>query len=930
MISQSCGPVIFNLKNHFDLEGKVRKNNIIFFLFVFCFFHILNAGTTGKIAGNVVDKASGKPLAGVNIEIVSAGIGAASGEDGYYFINNIPPGLYILQAAYLGYNTVRIENVKVSVDQTTEIKIELSEQVMDLNETITVVARRPLVRKDVTSKRAIIEGNLLTDVLPVSSINDVLALQAGIVTDENGSIHIRGGRTGEVAYLVDGTYVKDPFDNGLGGNVDVEAIQEMEVISGTFNAEYGNALSGIINIVTKEGSPVFKYKFQYESPMLNESPYHQADWLLKTDLVKGLSAEDKEKYKDLVRKEDGSSAYKFIHITDSKFSPDKTLLNVLGKFNGSISGPVPFLKNAFFFSSGTFRNEDSYLPYGFNLDRILSTKLSYRPLSSLKIQLNYDWSNRWYQLYDHQYKYWTYMEKIGEGSYPIWADFKNRWTLKLTHTLNNSTFYTMSLSRVYNYARRSIEERHVVSDPHTGALISSDYLTRGYYQGAEGNFRNGDDRYWYRTRSTTYVFDGNVTSQLNRFNLLKSGFEYRKHDIFRHRIGMPPRSRIEFFDEKPFEFSAYVQDKIELDYLIMNIGLRFDYFNAESYYYPDPGQILVTETDASGQSVLTTVARKKTPGKYKLSPRIGFAHPITESTVFHFAYGHFFQTPRYYDLYRNSALDNLLANDALVGNPGLEPEETVSFEAGFKQQIGNDYSVEITAYYKDISNLISSFYYFSGRDYTIFVNADYGRVKGIDLTLNKRYSNYFGGSLNYTFMIAKGNESDPTEGYSQYREEKAHLKPNRNFYLDFDRRHSFNLNLGINLPKKFGPPVFNFYPLQHFAANFLFTAASGLPYTPSSRDPEATVLPEKNSARKPWTRQLDLRLSKKFYIWKMSLDMYLRMENVFDNINVLRVWSRTGEAWDQGPTSNYSKDRQANPENVDIRRTIRVGMIVRF
>jgi outer membrane receptor protein involved in Fe transport len=324
------------------------------------------------------------------------------------------------------------------------------------------------------------------------------------------------------------------------------------------------------------------------------------------------------------------------------------------------------------------------------------------------------------------------------------------------------------------------------------------------------------------------------------------------------------------------------------------------------------------------------VPQEETPPKFKISPRLGLAHPITETTVFYFAYGHFFQSPRYYDLYRNSDLQDILANDALVGNPGLDPEETVSFEAGFKQQIGNDYSIELTAYYKDIENLISSFYYFSGRDYTIFINADYGRVKGVDISLNKRYSKYFGGFLNYTFMTAEGNESDPTEGYSQYREEDAHLKPNRNFYLDFDRRHSINLNLGINFPEQFGPEIFGLYPFQYINMNFLYTASSGLPYTPSSRDPEATVLPEKNSARKGWTSQLDMRISKLFFIWKTKLDLYLRIDNVFDTINVLRVWTRTGDPWDQGPTSNYSKDRQANPENVDKPRIIRAGIILRY
>lgn len=892
-------------------------------------FSAVWAGTTGKLVGVVIDN-NGEALVGVNIEIVNSGLGAASGSDGFYLINNIQPGEYTIRASYLGFNTYEVQKVRITVDQTTEINISMTELVMELDEIITVVADHELIKKDVTSKRAVIDGSMITDILPVSTINDVLALQAGVVTDENGTIHIRGGRSGEVTYLIDGTYVKDPFDNTLGGNVDIEAIQEMEVISGTFNAEYGNALSGIINIVTKDGSPKYKFKVAYETAMLNESPYHKSDWLLDTDLVNDLSDEEKEKYKDVVRRENGSSAYNYISVVDSKFSSDKTLVDILGKFNSSLSGPIPFIKNAFFFVSSTFENRDSYLPYGFSLNRVMSSKISYKPIPSLKFQLNYDWSSRWYQLYDHTYKYWTYSDENGTGSYPIWNDQKDRLTFKVSHTLSNTTFYTLSLSKVDNFASREIEERYVSWDTETGALDSTDYLTRGYYQGAEGNFRSGDDRYWYRTESTTYDLDFDFTSQLNRYHQFKSGFEYRRHELFRHRIGMPPRSKIEYFDKKPIEAAFYAQDKIELDYLIVNVGLRFDYFDANSLYYSDPGNILRVVTDASGQASLVTADQNKTEGKYKISPRIGLAHPITETTVFHFAYGHFFQSPRYYDLYRNSDFEDIVANDALVGNAGLEPEETVSFEAGFKKQIGNDYSIDVTAYYKDIDNLISSFYYFSVKDYTMFVNADYGRVKGVDVTLNKRYSNMFGGSINYTYMIAKGNESDPSEGYSQYREEKAHLKPNRNFYLDFDKRHTINLNLGIRLPNEYGPVLFNMYPLQRIAVNFLLTAASGLPYTPSSRDPEASVLPEKNSARKPWTNQLDIRLSKLIHIKSLKFDVYLKAENVFDHINVLRVWTRTGDPWDQGPTSNYSNDRQANPENVDLRRRIRAGIIIRL
>jgi outer membrane receptor protein involved in Fe transport len=898
-------------------------------LFCLIAFSFLHAGTTGKIVGRIIDKKNQEPLAGVNIEILDKQIGAASDMDGYFIITNIQPGKYALSISYIGYANTEVQNVSVTVDQTTTLTIEMEEQTLEFSETITIIAERPLIQRDVTSKRSVVDGNLITDVLPVTSLTGVLSMQAGVVSDENGNVHIRGGRTGEVAYLIDGTYVRNPFDNSPGGRVDLESIQEMEVISGTFNAEYGNALSGVINVVTKEGANDYHLKFQYESPMLNESPYHKSDWLLNQSDYQNLSAQEKERYRDAVKKEDGTSAYEHISVLDGKFS-SKTGIKMLGRLNAALSGPLPLLNDIHFFISATFRNEDSYLPYGFTLDRVISSKFTYRISPALKVQLNADRSLRFYQNYDHQYKYWQYFDSEGSGSYPLSRDDKYRLSLKSTYTMNSQTFFTFNISKIFNYDERKIPERSVITDSKTGEIIYSEYITRGYYAGTEGNFRTGDDRYWYETKSTTWDLDFDFISQVDRFNQIKIGAEYRLHKMFRHRVGMLPRPVTEYFTRKPFEFAFYIQDKVELDFLILNLGLRFDSFNAQDSYFEDPGNILQIVTDSEGQTNITTVPREEVPANYKLSPRIGIAYPITEKTIFHFAYGHFFQIPRLYDLYRNDGLNEILANDALVGNPGLKPEETVAFEAGIKQQLGDDYSLDITAYNKDISNLISSFYYFSGRDYTIFINADYGRVQGIDVTLNKRYNNFFSGALNYTYMVALGNESDPLEGYSQFREESAHLKPNRNFYLDFDRRHTLSLNVNIMFPKNFGPMVLGFYPVEYFSGNFIFTAASGLPYTPSSRDPDATIEPEKNSARKPWVNQLNLRLGRDFYWGQTMIRPYLLVENLFDNINVLRVWTRTGMAWDQGPTSNYPKDRQANPENVDRRRTIRAGIIIRF
>ena len=891
---------------------------------------ILLAGTTGKIAGTVVDKDSNDPLIGVNIEILGIGIGSATDADGYFFINNVPPGSYALQATYIGYQTLRIENVSVTVDHTTEIKITMQQTTVEVEEAVTVVADRPLIQKDETSKRTVIAGDLITDKLPVSSLTEVLSLQAGVVKDASGDLHIRGGRTGEIGYLIDGTYVRNPFDNSIGGNVAVDAIQEMEVISGAFNAEYGNALSGIVNVVTKEGTPELKFRFQYESAMLNSSPYHQRDWLLTTDEVKQLSPEQQLLYLDEVRDSTGVSAYRQYQLFDHRFTSGRTGIDLLGRFNGSLSGPLPL--NGSFFIAGTFRNEESPLPFGYDLDRVISGKLSFNLAPTLKLQFNGDVSRREFQDYNHQYKYWQTFEEADPqvSSFPISEDRKNRFTARLTHTLSKSTFYNLSVARVYNYEENIVPNRTVITDPNNGSLVSSDYLTRGFVQGLDGSFRTGDVRYWRKTESTTIDIDADMVSQINRHNQVKGGLEFRQHDLFRHRVGMPPRERLEFFNREPVELAAYLQDKIELSFLIVNVGLRYDYFDAKDVYFSDPGNIIETVTNASGESEIRTVGAEAVPTKSKFSPRIGLAFPVSATTAFHFSYGQFFQIPRYYDLYRNNEIEDILTNDPLIGNPGLEPEETTAFEVGVKQQLGNDYAFDVTAYYKDIDNLISSFYFFSGRDYTVFINADFGRVQGLDLTFSKRYANFFSGALNYSFMIAEGNESDPIEGFTQYREDDAHLRPNRTFPLDFDQRHSFNVNVDLSFPRGFGPSVFGFKLLENLSGNFLLRAASGLPYTPTSRDPDATVVPERNSGRKPWTNQFDMRLNKRLYFGKVGFDVYLKAENLFDNINTLRVWTRTGKAWDQGPTSNFSKDRQANPENVDIRRQIRLGMIFRF
>ena len=113
---------------------------------------LLFAGTTGKIAGNVKDIETGEPLPGCNVQIVNTNMGAATDGNGEYFIINVPPGQYTVRTSMIGYKTVNTTNVQVMVDLTTRLNFSMEQTVLDIGEEITVVAERPLVQKDITSK----------------------------------------------------------------------------------------------------------------------------------------------------------------------------------------------------------------------------------------------------------------------------------------------------------------------------------------------------------------------------------------------------------------------------------------------------------------------------------------------------------------------------------------------------------------------------------------------------------------------------------------------------------------------------------------------------------------------------------------------------------------------------------------------------------
>lgn len=206
----------------------------------------LAAAQSGKIAGTITDAQTGETLIGVNVLIEGTSQGAVTNENGYFVILNVSPGTYTVRASYIGYASQVLEDVVVNIDQTTTLDIQMREQVIE-GEEVVVTAERPVVQPDVSASLA----NITTEEierLPVSSISGAVGLQAGIL-----GLEVRGSGSDELSFMVNGLTFRDERNNTPFTGLSITAVDEIQVQTGGFNAEYGNVRSGIVNVVTKEG-----------------------------------------------------------------------------------------------------------------------------------------------------------------------------------------------------------------------------------------------------------------------------------------------------------------------------------------------------------------------------------------------------------------------------------------------------------------------------------------------------------------------------------------------------------------------------------------------------------------------------------------------------------------------------------------------------
>jgi outer membrane receptor protein involved in Fe transport len=872
------------------------------------------AGNTGKIAGRVIDTATKEPLIGANVLVVGTTLGASADLDGRYTILNVPPGTYTLRASSVGYAEEEVRNVQVSIDLTTEMNFNLGEAAVQ-TEAVVVIAERPLVQKDLTSSTAVVSDRDIQS-LPITEFNDVLQLQAGVVAG-----HFRGGREGEVSYWIDGVPVTDAFNGGTVVDVNKNSIQEMQLVTGAFNAEYGNAMSGIVNIATKSGSNDTHGGLTF---------YGGGHATSNTDIFSGLQT-----FKPLATQD----------------------------IEGSLSGPI-FRDKLFYYVNLRYYSNDGYrfgirrfnpwditnsidpneanwniqqtgdgtiVPLDNSLKGYAQAKLTYKVSPDLTFSYNYMVDNSRGKSYNYggQQDYGFKYKYNPDG---MLSNFKKGYlsTFTMTHTLGASTYYTLGGSYFFRDFREyldqnpfSLSDLFKREDPFDQRYVHTKLLTQ-----PEGTFYTGGTDMTHNVRNTsTYLVKFDLTSQITNEHQIKVGFEFDQYRLFLHNINLKmsdiDNNRDPLVDGYPFllgpvvipsiethdnleylheprQISAYLQDKMEYKSLIVNFGIRFDWFHPDGQVLADPADpnvyfpvrpenqdSVVVPGGTHAQAVATRMKYwyKDASDKWQVSPRLGVAFPITDRGIVHFSYGLFFQIAPFERLYENPGYKLQLGgstNLGIIGNPDLKPEQTTQGELGLQQQLTDDISVDITGYFRDIRNLAGTrnpvFPVFGGTAiYGKYENTDFGFVRGIVLAVDKRFSAGISATLDYTFQIAKGDASDPFTAFNLLN--SGTLPETQLIPLNWDQRHTLNLTL-------------NYANTGDWGASFVFRFQSGTPYTPDVAKSAGTFA--FNSESKPTTYNLDFRAYKDLRIGSVTLSLFLRVNNVLDTKNATDVFTSTG------------------------------------
>ncbi|MBC8042684.1 MAG: TonB-dependent receptor [Rhizobacter sp.] len=785
----------------------------------------LAVGTTGKIIGKVIDKDTREPLIGASVRIVDTRLGGTTNINGQFSILNVPTGTYSVKVSYVGYADVTIRGVKVTADLTSETPVFELPNASALEPEVVITAERPIIEKTATTSTRIVTAEQIQN-LPTRGAAAVVAQTAGVV---NGSF-IRGGRGNETVTYVDGVLQNNPIDRGSGSNISGASIEEVVVLT-SFDSEYGNVNSGVVNITTRSGnsekyfglaefvtdSYLSKTQGAPSSPNvnnLNGFGYNIYNIQFGGPLLPFNNLGRLANFYFTVERQDIGSRTAFQGVG---FLPNNSFkqwngngkirfdfgsgiqLTAGGNFTSSsqlADGYLQILSNSFTTVQRTYNNSaDSIRPDG-------TTVLLTQPYNNYEHALRTET--------DNLQGFLKYTQAIGQ---------KTILNVNLYTTFNEIEFGDDQFFNDFlQYDVLFQRANHVASTQPKGfrpdVLFSGGPAQPGL-PASGANIGVADD---YRKRKiSSYEIEANMETQVADHNLKFGGqlrfHEYRNYNInmanFNGRFsraiigasGTPDSTSIIDYvrDDSNFNddfFSGFGNTNIGFDRLgrevsdgefkprrpvIGSLYVR-DSFQLSDFVANVGFRLDYFDSDQQGyadpsrpfgtEPGSTTPVLSNRRAEILISPRIYFSFPVSDRTVFHAGFGKYTQQPDFALLYLSR---DLLVNrpGQSLNNPDLRSSKTSNYEVGFRQQVGNSAFIDLTTYYKETRDLIQQVQV-QGVDggiatYNRYDNQDFGTNKGFELTFGLRRTNYVSADINYTLSFANGTASGVNENSEAYR-----------------------------------------------------------------------------------------------------------------------------------------------------------------
>jgi outer membrane receptor for ferrienterochelin and colicin len=945
---------------------------LLIFLTILLLLPALSMAASGKLSGVVTDKSTGDPLIGVNVVIDGTTLGASTDMDGYYVILNVAPGNYSVNFNYIGYTPLSYENVRVVGDITKRLDVVMEETTIELGEQIVVTADRPFFEVSATNTVRVLESDEI-DRMPVKGVSSIVSANAGVVAEDgsggdtdNAVVNVRGGRGNETLFIVDGVPLNDVLFGDAAGTIPDVAIEQISSQIGGFSAKYGSAQAGVINITTKGGARKFFGSADYvTSNLTDEYDYNSISASFGGPLIsKKLSFFASGEYlTTLDQRPRWSGAV--IPTVNMDQMPRPNMESDVLRFTGKIDASFTNFKVTLS-GNGSYRDGRGFIHSYMKVNSHHNTQRQ-EDITGGSIRFSHiiDQTTFWDLTLRGKYQLWHEGDGVWFKNIEAYGDSAANAAIGVTLPLGDGTRVGGDDVGVF-FANGRVSNRYTTYQIiNGGADLNFTKQFRNHLIELGGVYERNQLRY-YRIFPVSIPNADTPEQGYNNSIGVFYGYDLFGSEIDDSGFRTVGNDRFEeAAPKRPTIAGFYIQDKIEFQDFILNLGVRWDYFDPDHFRFKDPHNIYAL---GPRPTRLDEEDLEPMPVETYFSPRIGFAYPVTEKTVFHAQYGVFRQVPRFFDIYDSwNNLQIMEQRDGQGQNNGhIQMEKTTQYEFGFKQQIGTLASLDITAYYKNVQGLvnlrtISTQFGGTSRLYISKINQDFGTIKGLAFSFNLRRLGPVSTRLDYTLALSEGTGSDPSSSRNATFRNPNNEVPLAIAPLDFDQRHTLNASFDVRAGRDKGPRFLGIKWFSDAGANFLVSFNSGRPYTPVvSQNPlpgvDQSIFGSEtsqyvNSANIQGVLRVDVRVDKQIHVGQFALTPYLWIQNLFNSENVIDVWRSTGlpdySAWITTPEGEqrlrveenndngeaFLSDLEAverDPANYGIPRLIRLGIKLQF